>query len=246
MTIDDPLEQIRKLVKDGDFDGIGTALQAGAILSPVFKVFSIAKGIADSYTKGSKVTIAIHALCDELQRTQDRWPKDLESAFDADWFKRAMTVLMIESARAVNEDYARLLARFAAAGCFPSDREKHRQEDLASYIHDLARLGTDDIQYLKLLKNANLHVIKTAPNLNMADAFTLHFDEFKREAVGLGIDPDDTVSLGARLSGFGLAYEAPRNNTRQSPVEHCFRPTKRGLYLLSLLEAAELPVEKRD
>jgi hypothetical protein len=161
MAIDDPLEKIRQLAKDRDFDGIGASLQAGAIFSPVFKVFSVAKGIADSYKKGEKVTIAIHALCDELQRIQDQWPKDLESAFET-------------------------------------------------------------------------------------DAFTLRFDEFKRRTAALGIDPDDNVSLGARLSGFGLAYEAPRNTTRQSPVEHCFRPTKRGLYLLALLEAAEHSAEKHN
>lgn len=246
MAIDDPLEKIRQLVKDGDLDGIGAALQLGAMSSPVFKIFAVAKGIADGYRKGEKVTIAIHALCDELERIQEQWPKDLEKSFETDWFKRAVTVLMEESARAVNEDYARLLARITANGCFPTGQDAHRQENLASYIHDLARLGTDDIQFLKLLKNANLDAIKTAPNLNMSDAFILHFDEFKREAASLGIDPDDTVSLGARLGGFGLAYEAPRNNSRQSPVEHCFRPTKRGLYLLGLLEAAELPVKQQN
>jgi len=143
MAIDDPLETIRQLAKEGDFDGIGAALQAGAIFSPVFKVFSVAKGIADSYKKGEKVTIAIHALCDELQRMQERWPKDLESEFDKVWFRRTMTVLMIESARAANEDYARFLGRVAAHGCFPTGSDAHRQEDLASYILDLARLGSD-------------------------------------------------------------------------------------------------------
>jgi hypothetical protein len=125
VPIDDPLDKIRQLAHEGDFDGIGVALQAGAIFSPVFKVFSIAKGIVDSYKKGEKVTIAIHALCDELQRVQERWPKDLESAFETDWFKRALTVLMEQSARAVNEDYARLLARVTAQGCFPAEENRH-------------------------------------------------------------------------------------------------------------------------
>lgn len=52
------------------------------------------------------------------------------------------------------------------------------------------------------------------------------------------IHPDDSVSVCARLMGFGLAFEVARNVTRQSPGEHCFRPTRRGVYLLSLLDAA--------
>src|ERR1035437_5307309 len=152
MAIDDPLEKIRELSKAGDFDGIGAALQLGGVVSPIFKVVSIAKSIAAGYKSGEKIWIAIIALCDELQRAQDRWPKELETAFETDGFKRAMTVLMEESGRAVSEDYARLLARFAAQGCFPTPENKHRQEDLASYIHDLARMGTDDIQMLNFLK----------------------------------------------------------------------------------------------
>ena|ERR1035438_1198053 len=99
MAIDDPLEKIRELVSGDDFDGIGVALQVGGIVLPIVKVVGIAKSIAASYKSGEKVRIAIIALCDELQRTQDRRPKDLESALETDWFKRAMTVLMEESAR---------------------------------------------------------------------------------------------------------------------------------------------------
>jgi len=239
MAIDDPLEKIRELAKSGDFDGIGAALQLGGMVSPLFKVVSTAKNIAAGYKSGEKVRIAIIALCDELQRTQDRWPKDLESAFDSDWFKRAMTTLMEESARAVNEDYARLLARFTAQGCFPTE-EKHRQEDLASYIRDLARLGTDDLQMLKILRDAYKDVFRNDPNLRDPNHFTNHNESFKHAADKLNIHPDDRLSLGARLNGFGLAFESIPQD------EHFFRPTRRGIYLLSLLEAAELPMEQQN
>jgi hypothetical protein len=177
---------------------------------------------------------------------QDNLPKDVESVLEQPWFKRAATALMMEAATAVGEEDARLLARVAAHGCFPRESDRHRQEDLASYIRDLARLGTDDIQLLKLLRDANRDVIKLAPNLNRPDDFTANLEEFKRQAGQLGIDPDDGIALGARLSGFGLAYEVPRVGTRQSPSDYCFRPTKRGLYLLSLLEAAEKPSDKQN
>jgi hypothetical protein len=246
MAIDDPLEKIRALAKSEGFDGIGTALQVGGLASPIFKVFSIAKGISDSFKSGEKVIVAFLALCDELQRMQDNLPKDVESVLEQPWFKRAATALMMEAAAAVGEEDARLLGKVAAHGCFPKESDRHRQEDLASYIRDLARLGTDDIQLLKLLRDVNRDVIKHAPNLNRPDDFTSNLEEFKRQAGQLGIDPDDGIALGARLSGFGLAYEAPRVGTRQSPSDYCFRPTKRGLYLLSLLEAAEKPPDEQN
>lgn len=241
MAIDDPLEMIRELANGGDFNGIGAALLVGGIVSPILKVVSIAKSIADGYKSGEKIWIGIIALCDELQRIQDRWPEDLESALDTDWFKRAVTVLMEESARAVNEDYARLLARVAAHGCFPSEENKHRQEDLASYIHDLARLGKDDIQMLRILRDSYKDVFRNDPNLRDPNLFTQHNEGFKHAADKLNIHPDDRLSSGARLNGFGLAFESvPQIEGR------FFRPTRRGIYLLSLLEAAELPVEQQN
>jgi hypothetical protein len=113
-------------------------------------------------------------------------------------------------------------------------------------MRDLAQLGTDDVQMLKLLRDAYWEPIRTTPNMHDPNYFTEHFDNFKRMATNLNIHPDDCVALGARLSGFGLAYEATRNTSRQTPGEHCFRPTRRGLYLLSLLEAAEAPRERQN
>lgn len=174
MAIDNPSEKIRELVEGSDFDGIGAVLQVGGMFSPIFKVVSIAKSIVASRQNGEKIRIAIIALCDELERIRDRWPKDLDSAFDGDWFRRGMTVLMEESARAASEDQARLLARVAAHGCFPTKENQHRQVDLASYIHDLARLGTDDIQMLKMMGDAYQDVFRKNPNLHDPNLFTNH------------------------------------------------------------------------
>jgi hypothetical protein len=246
VAIDNPLEKIREITNEDEKDPLGGFLQAAGIVHPLFAIAGVAKGLVDSERRWERIRASIRGLCDELMQIEDRWPKQLQEAFDSVWFKRAVTVLIEESARAVNEEYAQLLGRVAARGCFPTGQDAHRQEDLASYIHDLSRLGTDDIQFLKLLKSENLEAIRTGPNLNIADAFSSRFDNFRSTLARLKIDPDDGISIGARLAGFGLAYEAPRMNSGQSPVEHCFRPTKRGLYLLSLLEAAEFPVEKQN
>ena len=50
------------------------------------------------------------------------------------------------------------------------------------------------------------------------------------------IHRDDFYSYCKRLEGFGLAIEVPRNPSRMAPGDYCFRPTRRGLKLLSLLD----------
>jgi hypothetical protein len=240
MKIDDPSAQIRELVNDECVDFAEAALQLGGMFAPVFKVYAIAKGIFDEQLKGNPLKIAILALCDELERLKSHWPSDFESAIDAVWFRRAVTVLMDEAMHAANDNHARLLARVTAHGCFPIGPDAHRQEDLASYIHDLARLGEDDVQMLRLLGDAYKDVFKNDPNLRDSNHFTNHNDGFKNAAEKMNIHPDDRLALGARLSGFGLAFESV-------PQEgHYFRPTRRGFYLLSLLKAAELPIKERN
>ena len=240
MAIDDRLEKIRDLVKDESVDIAGAALQVGGMFAPVFKVLSIAKGILDGQLNGNSLKIAILSLCDELQRLQSHWPSDFESVLDTVWFKRAVIALMEEAVHAANDDHARLLGQVAAHGCVPTEENNHRHEDLASYIHDLARLGADDIQMLRLLRDAYKDVFKNDPNLRDPNRYTIHNEGFKRMADKLNIHPDDRLSLGAGLQGFGLAFESIPQD------EHFFRPTLRGIYLLSLFEAAELPVGKQN
>lgn len=89
---------------------------------------------------------------------------------------------------------------------------------------------------------ANIHLgFKNDPNLRDPNNFTQHNDNFKYRADKLNIHPDDRLALGARLSGFGLAFEGV-----PQMEGHFFRPTRRGLYLLSLLEAAETPKQQQD
>jgi len=184
MAIDEPLDKIRPLVKDADF--FGASLQIGGLLTPFLKFFSIARGILDTQLAGDSAKVAICALCDELQRLQSRWPSDFESALDTVWFRRAITVLMDEACRATNNDYACLLGRVAAHGCFPIGQDAHRQDDLASYIRDLARLGTDDIQFLTLLRDAYRKV-----KVGHHDGYAGQYDTYKKMAAAGGFQEDD-------------------------------------------------------
>jgi len=242
MAIDNALEKTRNITNEDDSELLSSLLQAGSLFSPIIAVLAAIKGVIDISEVKIRIWAAIRSLCDELERIRDRWPADAESALkDSVWFKKAVQVLMEESLRAPTEERAVLLAKAAAHGCFPNHENKHRQEDLASYIRDLAQLGEDDVQMLRLLRNAYKDVFKNDPSLRDPNRFTQHNDSFKHAADKLNIHPDDRLALGARLSGFGLAFEGVAQMEG-----HFFRPTRRGFYLLSLLEAAETPKEKQD
>jgi hypothetical protein len=246
LASEDPLEKIQDIANEGDGDPWSNLIIAGGVFSPLFVLAGIVKGVFDNAQREARFKAAICALCDELQAMQERLPANVEDILRSEGSKRAIQALMEEASRAPNEARAALLGRVAAQGYFPSEENKHRQEDLASYIHDIAHLGTDDLQMLKLLKEVYGSAVKPPPKASESVLFRESFNRFRQRADELKIDEDDRVALCARLSGFGLAYEVPRVNTVQSPDELFFRPTRRGMYLLSLLEAADLPVEKQN
>jgi len=238
MAIDNPLEKIRQIANEEDSEFFGAALQVSGLALPLFKILAIAKNILDKQLNGNPGKAAIIALCYELERIEAQWPSDFEKALNLPWLRRAVAVLMDEAHRSADEDYARLLGRVAAHGCLPTGPDAHRREDLASYIRDLARLGEDDIRFLKLLRAAYVKV-----KVGDRDGYVGWHNTYKQMALNGGFEEDDRIALGTRLAGFGLAYESPDQAVRG---QYLVRPTKRGLYLLSLLDAAELPVAKQD
>jgi hypothetical protein len=246
MAIDNPLDKIRDITNEDEKDPLGAFLQVGGMVSPLFGVISAAKGALDAQRRWERIKAAIRGLCDELDRVQDRWPKELDMAFESDWFRRAIRTLIEESERSINDDHARLLARVAAHGCFPTGQDAHRQEDLATYIHDLARLGEDDIQMLTLLGESYREALTKTPNFHDPNFFSMHYEGFCHRADKLKIHNDDRLSSGARLAGFGLAILSPIPHTSTGSSQEFYRPSKRGYYLLSLLKAAELPAEKQN
>jgi hypothetical protein len=114
-----------------------------------------------------------------LERVQERWPEDLKDEINSNWFKRALNILIEESARTVDEEHARMLGRVAAHGCFPTGHDQHRQEDLASYIRDIAQLGKDDIQMLKLLGIVYKTAVRPSPGKCESFSFRAGFERFR-------------------------------------------------------------------
>jgi hypothetical protein len=240
MAIDNRIEKVGDILNEDNDDLLDGLVRAGSVFSGWMAFYEAFKSIFDQRDARHRVKAAMCALCDEMESLRDALPGNLEASLKSEWFKRGLRVAIENAARESSEERAAALGVALAYGSFPDEENKHRQEDVASYIRDLSLLGTDDIQMLNLLRDTYWPVIKSHPNLNDAEVFRQHFNKFRQAATSLNIHTDDCVSTCARLSGFGLTIELPRGSANvQQSFEQYFRPTRRGLYLLSLLERAE-------
>jgi len=104
-------------------------------------------------------------------------------------------------------------------------------------IRDIAQLGEKDLQALAMLATVHASAISHTPNLHDPDVFSRETPTLKRKISESGIHPDDFLSTCERLRGFGLAAEVLRNTSQMGPQDYCYRQTRRGLAVLSYLDA---------
>ena len=107
--------------------------------------------------------------------------------------------------------------------------------DLTSFIKAIAQLGEKDIEALRLLHTVFADVVTVYPNMHDPNPFTEKAQELLKIVAEAGFHRDDFYAHCRRLEGFGLAMEVPRNTSRMAPGDYCFRPTRSGLKLLTLL-----------
>jgi hypothetical protein len=105
-------------------------------------------------------------------------------------------------------------------------------------IRDIAQLGEKDVKVLGILFSAHSSAISTYPNLIETDAFSREARRFMQAVATSGLHADDFLSTCERLRGFGLAVEIAHSTMHMGPNDFCYRPTRRGLGVLSYLNAA--------
>lgn len=238
MALDDALEQIKRGITDDDGVPLDGLVHAGGMFSPIVAVYGACKAAFDADDMKHRMTTAIRALCDELSTMRDKLPTDAEQVLALKWFREAVCVVLEDARAAVDEDHATMLAVVAAHGCFPDAANTHRRDELPLYLRDLAQLGINDVEMLKMICEAQRDAVKNAPNLNDVNIWSNGYGTLKRMTDRKGMHPDDCISRGKRLEGFGLAvYTENSGVVHQDEVR--FRPTLRGLYLVSLLTEAE-------
>jgi len=252
MAIDDRIGKALEILgpeDDGLLDGVlpddlpKALASVGAVFSPIFAVASAVQSALDQKDQADRIRAAVRAICDELYAIRETLPANVSEALDSKWFRRAVRVVIDEAVRVDGEDRAVMLALIAVHGCFPEGLDKHRQQDLAVYIRDLAQLGTDDTLMLRMLCEAHRDAVRVAPNMNSPNAFDQGYGTLKALADKNGLHSDDCLAMGLRLAGFGLAHHTASGIHYQNEIR--FRPTRRGLYLLELLTKAETSFKNR-
>lgn len=212
-----------------------------------FIPLKLAQILRDQFASGSRfqrieylfnaLRLGFHRMELEMGEVAEK-VKVVNERVEGERFREALSVACEEAARAVNkeriEQMADLLLGYASPT--PSEWATH-DDDIATMIRDVARLGGQDIEVLRILATVHSAAISYAPNLHDSNQFSKETPNLMR-AVGVAkIHRDDFLSTCERLRGFGFVAEVLRNTSHMGPQDFCYRPTRRGLVLLDYLQS---------
>lgn len=161
---------------------------------------------------------------------------DIQSRIESAEFAAAFREACIQTQFANGREKVRRFGAVLGASMTAEDWAE-TSGDLANFIQAIAQLSESDIRTLGILHSVFADVVKVYPNMHDPNPFTERQQELLRAAREHGFQLDDFYAHCRRLEGFGLAMEVLRNPSRMALGDYCFRPTRRGLRLLSLLES---------
>lgn len=244
-TIDDPIEatlsQYQKTEQVLPEKIAGTILEIFGELPPI-KIFNIVRSRMLGDPGKERIEAFLNVLLQEIKRLrenhedQQRQTELLREKFDSPEFIESVVVAVDEVQRTRSESKVRRFVTALSNSLFSKEEDVIAGDDLAAYMRDLSSLSESDVQALDFLFGIYKDTIVQRPNMDDPNDFTFLMGSYTRGLEVQSIDPDDFFGRCLRLTGFGLAAEVRRNDFRMSLKDHCFRPTKRGLRLLKLLE----------
>lgn len=240
MAIDDPVAAVEEAWPEPPGAVANAALAAvGAFFPPAGLVAALAQFFSQRRT-----TERLIALFRALNSKVDIQGKQIASLEEAEIHRRGETRefrAALEEAAAftlLSSDPNRIARVGGALGTAVTSPDWDAvAADLRNFIHALAELTDEDVTCLRLIGRVFADVAKSNPNLNNQNAFTEKMDALRAAVDKSGIHRDDFYSACRRLEGRGLVMEALRNTSRMGLDDYCFRPTRRGLRLLALIDA---------
>jgi hypothetical protein len=242
--IDDPVDAARAAWTEEPENVMGeTAL---SILSAFFPPAAAYKAVKDQFSNDARfrriqyffdaLAVKINAL--ELRIGGQAEPSQtVRATIDSTEFKEAIAVALEETVRTPNTEKAEQFSSILVGSLDPNIIEDSPAK-ASSLIRDVAQLDKTDLLVLGILRRVYGHLFPPTPSYQDPNAFTEQFQDFKDAVTGSGILTEEFQSVCERLRGFGLAAEVLRNPSRMSPSDYCYRPTRRGLKLLTLLGQA--------
>jgi hypothetical protein len=239
--IDDSVDAARAAWTEEPENVMGeTAL---SVLSAFFPPAAAYKAVKDQFSNDARfgrIQYFFDALAAKVNAlelrigSQAELSQTVRAVIDSTEFKEAMAVALEETVRTPNTEKAEQFSSILVGSLDPSIIEDSPAK-ASSLIRDVAQLDTTDLQVLGILRRVYGHLFPPTPSYQDPNAFTEQFQDFKDAVTGSGILTEEFQSVCERLRGFGLAAEVLRNPSRMSPTDYCYRPTRRGLKLLTLL-----------
>jgi hypothetical protein len=219
------------------------ALSFGGLMFPPARIWKILKDQFATLHRFGRIEYLFNGIRMGLKILESQNSSDrerlgaIEAKLETPQFSEAVSVACEEAMRATN---AKKIDQFASAlvGSLTPGQWAAPDEDIAVMIRDIAQLGDRDTKVLSMLEAVHAPAISSSPNLYEPDAFSRETAALMRDVRASGIHSDDFLSTCERLRGFGLVAEVLRNTAHMAPHDYCYRPTRRGLAVLSYLSAA--------
>jgi hypothetical protein len=245
--IDDPVEASFD-AWPSDAPNLGERL-AGLALNVIgikFGPAKISQILKDQFSNGSRfqridylfsaLRLGFQSIQSEIGEVAER-VNAVNANLEGERFREAVSVACEEAARAASDKKIERMAAVLIGYAGPTPNIwAPPDEDIATMVRDIARLGDRDIQVLGILATVHAIAVSHTPNLQDPHQFSKETPRLKAAIGDSGIHRDDFLSTCERLRGFGLAAEVLRNTSQMGPEDFCYRPTRRGLLLLDYLK----------
>ncbi len=240
--ITDPYEALKSQYAEEPENVLGEL--ALRVAGEVIPLIGVVNAIRDHFSQAAvakRLRTLVEAVNSKIQRVEkgvegnEEQIAAIRSKVESPQFRAAVRLAIEETWRTEEAEKIKRFAAILGNSVAPND-ELDISEDLSSFIRAVAQLGERDIHALQIVHSVFADTVKVYPNFHDPDVFTERADQLLKKVDESKIQRDDFYSYCKRLEAFGLAIEVPRNPARMAPGDYCFRPTRRGLKLLSLLE----------
>jgi hypothetical protein len=240
--IDDPIDASYTAWPDEKENQLG---ELGLVsMSPFLEVVHLVQAIREMFSaksRNDRVLYLLHGFRLKVRELDSRignleaTRESIKAKLETPQFKEAVFAAMEEASRTLSETK---IERYAAvlAHCLTPEEPLESSIDLSTLIRDISQLTDEDVHVLGILRSLYADVIAGQPNVHDPNPFTAKMGELRHAIVNSRLHPDDFRAICERLAGFGLAAEVLRNPSRMDLGDFCYRPTRRGLKLLRLLD----------
>jgi len=235
--IDDPFDAAGAAYPKGESaPAVGVALRIAGCVPELGFLAGVVNEVRN-YLSNKAINERLEALIAAVNEKADQNSKaiaDVQSRIDSPQFTSAFREACVQTIFTSEHQKIRRFGQILG-GSVAVDNWPEVSDDLTTFIKTIAQLDENDIRALQVLYLVFEDVVKAYPNMQDPNPFTERQQDLIRAMNENKFHPDDFYSHCRRLEGFGLAAEVLRNSGRMSLGDYCFRPTRKGLRLISLL-----------